>query len=356
MDISVQILAPIMIEPENYIDGIIPLNIEQFQTALNNAISLGFSGKLLGSGANGSVAKFVLPTLFGTISLIVKRPNSELIAETVKIEFDNHKRFLTLPGINRSVYQEFFVPAFAFGTSAEGNFIFYPDFGGSSLQNHINTFSVEGRRISYDAALTYLRNLYIAVGVLHSLGGLHLDLKPDNVILTPDNRIKLIDFGLVFPRGGIGIPGIGTLRYIHPAQINTVSRGLREYRFNISNDEFSLEKIIEDIASITAIPPGAVLHPAVIDLATVNQIVTQEYARLFSPSMPLAPPPSMLEAAAPIATVPEPNYPMGEVMAPPLKKPNMENNTPTFGGKKNRKRSKKTDRLKRRRYNTRRRR
>jgi serine/threonine protein kinase len=369
MEPQVQIFHPIMVTPENYIDGIIPLNREDFLTVLNNAILHGFSGKLLGSGANGTVAKFVLHLPFGNIFLIVKRPNSELIAETVKIEFDNHKRFLTLPGINRSVYQEFFVPAFAFGTSAEGNFVFYPDFGGSSLQNEINKFSIEGRRISYDAALTYLRNMYIAVGVLHLLGGLHLDLKPDNIILTPDNRIKLIDFGLVFPRGGVGIPGIGTPGYIHPAQMNTISRGIREYRFNISNDEYSLEKIIEDIAGITAIPPGAVLHPSVIDLATVNQVTGLEFARLFSPSMPqpapmplMAPPPDYPMVPPSMAHVPD--EPMAESTAPhpsALLHTGVVENTnmsTSFGGRKNkRRRSKqKTERRRRRQRKTRRRR
>lgn len=368
MEPQVQIFHPIMVTPENYIDGIIPLNREDFLTVLNNAILHGFSGKLLGSGANGTVAKFVLHLPFGNIFLIVKRPNSELIAETVKIEFDNHKRFLTLPGINRSVYQEFFVPAFAFGTSAEGNFVFYPDFGGSSLQNEINKFSIEGRRISYDAALTYLRNMYIAVGVLHLLGGLHLDLKPDNIILTPDNRIKLIDFGLVFPRGGIGIPGIGTPGYIHPAQMNTISRGIREYRFNISNDEYSLEKIIEDIAGITAIPPGAVLHPSVIDLATVNQVTGLEFARLFSPSMPQpAPMPLMVPPDYPMVPPPMahvPDEPMAESTAPhpsALLHTGVVENTnmsTSFGGRKNkRRRSKqKTERRRRRQRKTRRRR
>ncbi len=53
-----------------------------------------------------------------------------------------------------------------------------------------------------------------ALGYLHSQGVLHLDIKPANVLLTPDHQIKLIDFGLSGERRRGEIAG--TPSYIPP--------------------------------------------------------------------------------------------------------------------------------------------
>lgn len=52
-----------------------------------------------------------------------------------------------------------------------------------------------GMRIPYEQALDYLLQCARALGEIHSKGVIHRDVSPDNIILLPDNRIKLLDFG-----------------------------------------------------------------------------------------------------------------------------------------------------------------
>ncbi len=44
--------------------------------------------------------------------------------------------------------------------------------------------------------VTYMRKLFSALNHLHAQGVVHRDIKPDNIMLTTDGELKMIDFGL----------------------------------------------------------------------------------------------------------------------------------------------------------------
>ena len=80
-----------------------------------------------------------------------------------------------------------------------------------------------------DALVNYASQIAAAVGHAHDRGLLHRDLKSANVMLTPDGRIKVLDFGLAAPIGrraselsqshaslAAGEPVAGTLPYMAP--------------------------------------------------------------------------------------------------------------------------------------------
>ena len=79
----------------------------------------------------------------------------------------------------------------------------------------------EGRYLTESAVLGWLDQLCDTLTYLHTRqpAVLHRDIKPANIKLTPDNRIKLVDFGLVKPLDPddpstlTGLQGAGSLPY-----------------------------------------------------------------------------------------------------------------------------------------------
>src|SRR5690606_34375200 len=60
----------------------------------------------------------------------------------------------------------------------------------------------------------------------HEKGVVHRDLKPDNLFVTPNGHVKVLDFGIAKLRGEIATPGdatrtgalLGTPHYMSPEQ------------------------------------------------------------------------------------------------------------------------------------------
>ncbi len=83
---------------------------------------------------------------------------------------------------------------------------------------------VTGRSIAPAEAVQLVARLARGVGAAHELGIVHLDVKPENVIMTPEAQPLLIDFGLGAKRSGIDKcqlePGVirGTLSFMPPEQ------------------------------------------------------------------------------------------------------------------------------------------
>ena len=100
---------------------------------------------------------------------------------------------------------------------------------GATLRDLISTRSVGGRD-----RLMYARQIALAIDAAHEKGIIHRDLKPDNVKVTPDGTVKVLDFGLAkawlgdaessdaatMTRGDATRSGhvMGTARYMSPEQ------------------------------------------------------------------------------------------------------------------------------------------
>jgi TolB-like protein len=78
-----------------------------------------------------------------------------------------------------------------------------------------------------DAALDVCGQIAAAVQAAHEAGVIHRDLKPGNVIVAPDGRVKVLDFGLAKPTAGAASESalttdagrlLGTPAYMAPEQ------------------------------------------------------------------------------------------------------------------------------------------
>lgn len=73
-----------------------------------------------------------------------------------------------------------------------------------------------------EEVLPLLEQVSGALGHLHGRNLVHLDIKPQNLIVTPDGGVKLIDFGLAQPAGPrqemVGGTAFGTVAYLAPEQ------------------------------------------------------------------------------------------------------------------------------------------
>jgi hypothetical protein len=81
---------------------------------------------------------------------------------------------------------------------------------------------LEDAPVAPDMALRWVRQAASAVGHAHDSGVLHCDLKPANLLITPDDRVKVVDFGIAratFDVQNRRAPTRGTLPYMAPEQL-----------------------------------------------------------------------------------------------------------------------------------------
>jgi len=92
------------------------------------------------------------------------------------------------------------------GETEDGQtFIVMEHVGGLSLSEKLNQGPLE-----IETAVTLASQIAEGLSIAHQSGIVHRDVKPSNMMLTEDGRIKILDFGLAKLTGGIDITKAGS--------------------------------------------------------------------------------------------------------------------------------------------------
>jgi eukaryotic-like serine/threonine-protein kinase len=133
---------------------------------------------------------------------------------------------------------------------------------GQSLKELINRHS----SLPLDRLRAYVREICDGLAAAHAEGVVHRDLKPANVLVTPDQRVKIIDFGLarIANLEGMTATGmlLGTPEYMAPEQIKGGNIDAR-------TDLYSLGVLIYH--ALTGRPPFTGDTPIAVSLAQATE-------------------------------------------------------------------------------------
>ena len=95
----------------------------------------------------------------------------------------------------------------------DGRFVIASRLGERTLNDRLR------KRISFESALELALQMVSAVAYAHRLKIIHCDIKPDNMILLPDGRLQLADFGIAkVAQRTVNGSGSGTVGYMAPEQ------------------------------------------------------------------------------------------------------------------------------------------
>src|SRR3954454_19981193 len=114
------------------------------------------------------------------------------------------------------------------GTDGGHVFLVMEYVAGSTLRQVLR----ERGRLSPAEAVAVMDHVLAALGAAHAAGLVHRDVKPENVLVTPDGRVKVADFGLARAIAGTTLTGddgalLGTAAYVAPEQVRDGVAGAR---------------------------------------------------------------------------------------------------------------------------------
>jgi serine/threonine-protein kinase len=165
----------------------------------------------IGEGAMGCILKAVDLNLQRTVAL-------KILPLHLCKKAEEKQQFLQEARLLSSIDHPFICTVYEMFETEDGSlFMVMPCYDGSTLRARL-----EESRLTADQALTICKQIASGLSKAHEHGIVHQDVKPDNTILTRDNLIKIIDFGLArlidHKSGDNGKMIMGTIAYMSPEQ------------------------------------------------------------------------------------------------------------------------------------------
>lgn len=181
--------------------------------------------KLIGKVLNG---RYIIKEIIGMggMSVVYKAEDTledRFVAiKILKDEFVNEpkfrRRFLNESRAIAMLSHENIVDVVDVNFEGDIQYIVMEYIEGITLKEYINSKGP----LSVEEALSYTKQILSALCHAHERGVVHRDIKPQNIMLLPDNRIKVTDFGIAhvsnFETVTMSEMAIGSVHYISPEQ------------------------------------------------------------------------------------------------------------------------------------------
>ncbi|MCA9211619.1 MAG: serine/threonine protein kinase [Planctomycetales bacterium] len=152
---------------------------------------------------------------------------SDYVLKVLKAPYDSDE--LALGTLHReaevggNVTEQHIVPILECGLIKPPYYLVMPRLNGASVNKAIAAIG----RISVPQALWIARQTAMALKGLHKQGWIHADVKPSNIVVSPEGHATLIDFGCALrpdePMLSWDRPVVGTLHYIAPEMFTSTS-------------------------------------------------------------------------------------------------------------------------------------
>jgi serine/threonine-protein kinase len=169
--------------------------------------------RIIGRGAMGVIYQAHDPDIGRKVA--IKLIHSELISGEDQAEFVARFR-REAQAAARCVHANI-VSVYDFSMHDDSPFLVMEFVEGASLSEVLR----QRGRLAPDDCIGVMLQVLAALGCAHSAGVVHRDVKPANILLLPDNRVKMTDFGIArFDNSELTQHGtmIGTLSYMSPEQ------------------------------------------------------------------------------------------------------------------------------------------
>ena len=171
---------------------------------------------LLGQGGMSAVYKAYDPNLNRAVAV-------KLIHPHLSSNEDFIWRFKKEASVVAGLRHPNIVQVFDYNTEADAHYMVLEYIAGQSVQEALKELRKNNARMSIAQALKVIIEICDALAYAHRRGTIHRDIKPANIMLDPQGRAVLMDFGIVKIVGSTTHTAagavVGTARYMSPEVI-----------------------------------------------------------------------------------------------------------------------------------------